>query len=71
MALICSMNCDDVIFDIYDNERIPIGLSKNKYYVTPKLSNNIQLWMLSEYVEKVGTKEQMAELIKLGFIGTY
>ena len=71
MPLFCSMNCAGVIFDIYDGERVPLGMSKNKYYVTPSLGQNIKAWMAASCVDKVKTFEQMQELIQKGLIGSY
>jgi len=71
MSKVCSFSCAGYIFDIYDNDRIPVGLSKNKYYVVPSMHDNLKLWMFDKAIEKISTKEHMQELIEIGYIKTY
>ncbi len=71
MAYQCSFKCEDIIFDIFDTERVPIGLTKNKYYITPKKAVEVELWLLENKLDKVRTREQVEVLISKEFIGIY
>jgi len=71
VALQASMNCAGIIIDIYDTERVPIGVSKNQYYLTPSAVEDIRFWMFDKGINKVTTLEEMQELIRLGYIKNY
>ena len=71
MAIIGVFRCADIDFDIHDSERIPIGLSAEKYYITPKKIDLVEQWLTTNNLEKVETKEQVELLISLKLIGTY
>ena len=71
MAYQCSFKCEDIIFDIFDTERVPIGLTKNDYYITPKMAAGVELWLLENKLDKVRTMEQIETLIFIGLIGIY
>ena len=71
MARQASMKCAGVVFDIYDSERVPVGISKNNYYVTPNVLEDIRFWMFDKGINKVTTLEEMQELIRLGYIKDY
>jgi hypothetical protein len=71
MAYQCSFKCADIIFDIFDTERVPVGVTKNKYFITPKKAIDAELWVIENKIDKVRTNEQMEMLISKGIIGTY
>ena len=71
MAYQCSFKCEDIIFDIFDTERVPVGLTKNKYYITPKKAIGVELWLTESGLDKIRTKEQMETLISKGLVGVY
>lgn len=71
MPLTCVMRCGNIIFDVYNTERVPLGISKNKYYVTPESAQDIRFWMWNNNVEKVSSEKHMRELIELGYIRNY
>lgn len=71
MAYQCSFKCADIIFDIFDTERVPIGLTKNEYYITPKKAMGVELWLAENGLDKVRTMEQIETLIFIGLIGIY
>lgn len=63
--------CCNIIFDIWDSERILSGLTSNKYFITPSLFEKVEKWMIDNFILKVETKEQMDFLIKSKFIQKY
>ena len=71
MSLLCSYNCAEVKFDVYDSERILVGKSKYKYFVTPSRIKDIEDWMRRRDVLKIETDDHMEELIALGLLGEY
>lgn len=71
MALLCSYACAGYSFDVYDSERVPVGKSSYKYYVTPRRMTLIEQWMYDNFVMKIDKPEQVQELIDKGFIGVY
>jgi len=71
MPYLCSFKCIDIVFDIFDTERVPIGVTKNKYFVTPQRAMNIEIWMLKNNIDKIKTKEQLELLISNNLLGIY
>lgn len=71
MAYLGSYNCSDVIFDIYDSERIPVNKTKNEHYVTPKRLIKIEVWMIKNNIYKIDSIDIVNTLIKENMIGTY
>ena len=71
MARQASMKCVGMIIDIYDTERVPLGVSKNQYYLTPSAVEDIRFWMFDKGINKVTTLEEVQELIRLGYIKDY
>jgi len=71
MAKVCVFNCADIEFDVYDSERIPIGVADSKYYITPKMIDEVDVWRKIKGVFRVTTAEHMEELIAVGLIGEY
>jgi hypothetical protein len=65
------MKCADTIFDIYDTERVPVGISKNQYYVTPSMIDDIRFWMFDKGINRISTNEELQELIRIGYIKSY
>ena len=68
VAVFC---CDEINFDVYDSERIPIGKSENLYYVTPSRLDLIAQWLTINDIDKIRTKNQIQTLISLKLIATY
>jgi len=71
MPYLCSFKCIDIVFDIFDTGRVPIGVTKNKYFVTPQRAMNIEIWMLKNNIDKIKTKEQLELLISNNLLGIY
>ena len=71
MSLLCSFNCCDTIFDVYSSERVPVGLTKNKYYITPKRLALIEAWMIRSNVDKIISKDMIEHLINNKLITEY
>jgi hypothetical protein len=72
MAKILTFKCEDVIFDVYDSERVPMGEHKYLYFITPKRFAKIEVWRITNNIEsKISTKEQLDYLIVNDYIGTY
>jgi hypothetical protein len=71
LALLASYLCAGIEFDIYDSERVPVGKSKYKYFVTPRRIDLIEHWMFENFVLHITKPEQMHELIEKNLIGTY
>lgn len=71
MALACVFECDTIEFDVYDSERVPVGKSTYKYYVTPSRVSEIEQWLRLRNLDKVTTRTHMEELIAIGLIGEY
>jgi hypothetical protein len=71
MAYCCSYKCCDVIFDVFDSERVLLGVTKNKYYVTPSLMDRIDAWMIENMIIMITKQEDMEELISRGLVAQY
>ena len=71
MGIVVSFRCAGIEFDLHDSERIPVGLSSLKYYVTPHRMELIEQWLRINSHPKVCTKQQMHQLISMKLIGTY
>ena len=71
MALVCKVVCDGVIIDVYDSERIPIGTSQNKYYLTPSMLPEIKEWLKINNLEKIMTVDHIESLLSVGLVGEY
>jgi hypothetical protein len=71
MSLLCSFQCFDVVFDVFSIERVPIGLTQNQYYVTPKLLATIEAWMIRNDISKIDSSNTIHALIDMGMIKKY
>jgi hypothetical protein len=71
MARLLTFECAGIAFDVYDTDRIPVGKSKYKYFITPAMISAVEKWIKDSGVDKVRTREQMEQLISMGFIGAY
>ena len=71
MAYKGSFECAGLIFDIFDTERVPVGLTSNKYYITPMLATRVEIWLIKNNINKVENKDHMATLISQGLLGVY
>lgn len=71
MSYQASYLCCDVIFDIWDSERILSGMTSNKYFITPSLLEKVEKWMIDNFILEISTKEQMGFLIENKFIQKY
>jgi hypothetical protein len=71
MAMVGSYQCEDVIFDIYNSEKVPIIKKPGRYFVTPSRVKAIQLWASNLGIFKISTKEQLNKIIGLGLLVKY
>ena len=71
MGRIVTFRCASIKFDFYDSERVPVGLSECKYYLTPHRLELIERWIKVNGFDKIRTKEQMQMLISTKLLGTY
>ncbi len=72
MSKLISFKCNDIVFDVYDTERIPMGAHKYKYYITPRRYALIEAWRIkNDIFDPISSKEQLDYLIDNDFIGTY
>jgi hypothetical protein len=72
MSKVCTFKCEDVVFDVYNTERISMNSKKVKYYITPKRFAKIEVWrVMNDITTPISTKEQLTFLIENDYIGTY
>ena len=71
MAKLLTYKCADILFDLYDTERVPVIKSDIKYYITPKRLDEVCEWLDSCNDTKITTIDQMEILIAIGLIGEY
>jgi len=72
MAYCCSYKCCDVIFDIYDTERIPVERpTENRYYITPDRCSEIEKWMVDNLVLHINSKAQLSFIIEKDWLAVY
>ena len=71
MGKIAVFRCANIDLDVYDSERIPVGMSENLYYVTPHRIDLIEQWINVNGIDKIRTKEQVQQLVSLELIGVY
>ncbi|GEM_PF-6594503 len=72
MAKLLTFKCEDVIFDVYDTERVPMDSSKYQYFITPRRFARIEAWRIQNNLNSpISTKEQLDYLIQNDMIGTY
>ena len=71
MGKVATFCCAGTEFDVYDSERVPVGLSKYKYYITPNKVKLVEQWIKINGIDKVRTAEQMRMLISTKLIGVY
>jgi len=71
MAFICGMKCAGIIIDIHDSERVAMGVSKNKYYITPSRTTQVNQWLWENGLDMVTTAEHVQELVDKKILGVY
>jgi hypothetical protein len=71
MALVGIMKCAGILLDIYDSERVPVGISKNKYYMTPRRTDLANKWLWENGLDKITTVEQIQKLADDKILGAY
>jgi hypothetical protein len=71
MGLICQYKCADIIFDVYDIERISISTTNNLFYMTPSRIVKVEKYLIENNIPKIMTAEQMNFLIENDYIGIY
>jgi hypothetical protein len=71
MAYICSYKCADIIFDIFDSDRIRKDDCVNLFYITPIRISKVQQYLKDNSLNKITTQDQIDDLIKKDYIGMY
>ena len=71
MGKLVTFRCAGIEFDVYDSERVPVGLSECKYFITPDKIKLVEQWSKINGIDKVRTAEQMHTLISVKLIGVY
>ena len=71
MSLLCSFKCFDIILDLHDTERVPIGTTDHKYYLTPKKLASIEAWMIRNNISKIDSEDLVHNLIQKNMIASF
>ena len=71
MPRIAEFKCAGTIFDIYDSERVPVGVSSNKYYITPNRTVLAHQWLWENGLDKIRTPEHVQALVSKNILGVY
>ena len=74
MGLVCQYKCADIIFDVYDIDRIctSTGMTTNNlFFVTPSRVVKIEKYLIENDISKITSPEQMEFLIDNNYIGIY
>jgi hypothetical protein len=71
MALVCQYKCVDIIFDVYDTDRISTSTTNSLFYMTPSRIVKVEKYLIENDIPKITTPEQMNFLIENDFLGMY
>ena len=71
MGLVCQYKCADIVFDVYDVDRICTSNTNNLFYMTPSRLVKVQKFLIEKDIPFIDTIEQMNTLIDNDLIGIY
>jgi hypothetical protein len=71
MALVCQYKCVDIIFDVYDTDRISTSTTNSLFYMTPSRIVKVEKYLIENDIPKIMTPEQINFLIENDFLGIY
>jgi hypothetical protein len=72
MKRLCTYQCNEIVFDVWDGERVPVGTTSSPYFITPTRLAAIEMWKIQNKItEKLGAPEQLALFIDNGWLEKY
>jgi len=68
---ICSFNCLETKFDIFNSEKVLIMDNRQKYFITPERAIGIEKWLIENNKDKIKTQEDLDFIINKKWLCSY